>query len=81
MVCEDVCRTYVVDEQFLIHAADICEALTNLTYLIRVDSVEPGRMETYVEMIEERTRALGALLHSIAGTTDRSSSAAGRRTA
>jgi hypothetical protein len=67
MVCEDVCRTYVVDEQFLIQAADICEALTNLTYLIRVDSNEPGRVQSYVEMAEERTHALGSLLHEIAG--------------
>jgi hypothetical protein len=67
MVCEDVCRTYVVDEQFLIQAADICEALTNLTYLIRMDSSEPGRVQLYVEMAEDRTRALGALLHAAAG--------------
>jgi hypothetical protein len=68
MVCEDVCPTYTVDEQFLIQAADICEALTNLNYLIRMDSGEPRRVQLYVEMAEERTHALGALLHSIAGT-------------
>ena len=67
MVCEDVCPTYTVDKEFLIQAADICEALTNLTYLIRMDSGEPGRVQSYVEMVEERTRALGSLLQAIAG--------------
>jgi hypothetical protein len=67
MVCEDVCPTYTVDKEFLIQAADICEALTNLTYLIRMDSGEPGRVQSYVEMVEERTHALGSLLHAIAG--------------
>jgi enoyl-[acyl-carrier-protein] reductase (NADH) len=67
MVCEDVCPTYTVDKEFLIQAADICEALTNLTYLIRMDSGEPGRVQSYVEMAEERTHALGTLLHAIAG--------------
>ena len=67
MVCEDVCPTYTVDKEFLIQAADICEALTNLTYLIRMDSGEPGRVQSYVEMVEERTHALGSLLHAVAG--------------
>ncbi len=66
MVCEDVCRTYKVDEDFMLEAVDICEALTNLAYLIRMDSGEPGKVEMYAEMAEDRTRALGMLLHSIA---------------
>ena len=68
MVCEEACRTYVVDEQFLIQAGDICEALTNLTYLIRMDSGEQRRVQSYVEMVEERTHALGSLLKTLAGT-------------
>lgn len=66
MVCEDVPRSYKVDDAFLMRAADVSEALTNLAYLMRVDANDPERVRMYVSMAEERLRTLGRLLHSVA---------------
>lgn len=66
MVCEDVSPRYVIDDEVFIEAADISEALTNLTYLLRADANDPAKVRMYVELAEDRTQALRALLHSIA---------------
>jgi hypothetical protein len=66
MVLEEASRSYEVDDQFLMRAADISEALTNLAYLIRVDAEDPAKVRTYVSVAEERLRALGHLLHCVA---------------
>jgi hypothetical protein len=65
MVCEQITQSYTVDQEFVIQAADISEALTNLTYLLREDSNDPAKVRLYVELAEDRTRALRELFYTI----------------
>jgi hypothetical protein len=52
------------DRIFVHRAANIVEALCNLTYLICEDADYPDKVRRYAGISEERLRALTELLHS-----------------
>jgi hypothetical protein len=49
---------------FVTSAANIVEALYNLTYLICEDADQPEKVRQYASLCEERLQALTALLHT-----------------
>ena len=53
-----------INVEFMSKAVDITEALTNLTYLICLDSGDPRKVRSYAMLAEERLRALGDLFRS-----------------
>jgi hypothetical protein len=57
---------YPVDDAFINDAGDITETLANLTYLIRADADCPDTVRLYADQAEERVRALGDLIRSVA---------------
>jgi hypothetical protein len=56
--------TYRGDDEFVLHAVNISETLSNLAYLICIDADSPERVRLYSEQVDERLRALGSLLRS-----------------
>jgi hypothetical protein len=50
------------DDRFCQEAANIVEALSNLTYLICEEADRPGKVRQYATMSNERLRAMNSLL-------------------
>jgi hypothetical protein len=50
------------DDRFCQEAANIMEALSNLTYLICEEADRPGKVRQYADMSDERLRAMNRLL-------------------
>jgi hypothetical protein len=58
---------YGTQSEFMGKAVDIAEALSNLTYLISLDSGDRSKVQVYANLAEERLRALGDLFQAAAG--------------
>ena len=52
------------NDEFVSHATNISETLSNLAYLIGIDAGHPERVRIYAHDAEERLRALDSLLRS-----------------
>jgi hypothetical protein len=52
------------DERFLEEAANIVEALCNLTYLICEEAEHPGKVRHFASMSEERLASMTRLLNN-----------------
>jgi hypothetical protein len=50
------------DDRFCHEAANIVEALANLTYLICEEADHPGKVRQYANISDERLRAMNRLL-------------------
>jgi hypothetical protein len=53
---------YFDDDRFCQEAANIVEALSNLTYLICEEADRPAKVRQYASMSDERLRAMNRLL-------------------